>query len=177
MPLVTGVEPSTGKSAEIDIPANKSLFFEAMRSIDMPDGVVKRTIDRLDISADAKSLLYGLSKATIVVGEYVIKIGRKILDYACKLLKEFPNTAFGVVIGAVAGSLFSAIPGLGQLLGPVIAPILVFLGFAGGVFLDFKDKMIGRTIAAHVAEQNRILAEQVDRKFSEMRKRAEEPVS
>lgn len=168
MHKTTAVEPKSGQSETLELPRNPEDFFEAMGTQQMPESFVKRTIDGLNISADAKALLYTLSKTTIVVGERVLKIGRKILDYACKVFKEFTNTAFGLVLGGVAGALFAAIPGLGQLLGPIISPILVFLGFLGGVFLDFKDKMVSRQIATHVAEQNRKLAEQIDLRIAEI---------
>lgn len=41
-------------------------------------------IDGLDISADAKSLLFRFSKATITAGQHVIKLGRKIIDLAIR---------------------------------------------------------------------------------------------
>lgn len=165
---VNAVEPKSGKEAELEITTPVSDFLEAMRNLDLSDAAVKRMIDKLDISADAKSLLYTLSKTTIHVGEHVIKAGRKILDYACQLLKEFPNTAFGLVLGGIAGALFSAIPGLGQLLGPFISSILMLIGFLGGAFLDFQDKLLTRKIAASVAEQNQRLAEQIDLKVAEI---------
>lgn len=165
---VRGVEPNTGKEADLEIPEDQQGFFEALANLDLSDSAIKRMIDRLDISADAKSLLYSLSKASILIGERIVKIGRKILDYVCKMLKEFPHTALGLILGGVAAALFSAIPGLGFLLGPLISPILMLVGFVGGVVIDFQDKMLTRKISARVAEQNERLAERIDQKIAEI---------
>lgn len=149
---VKGVDPNTGKDVEIDIENPDGGFFEAMRNFDMSDEAIKRMIDKLNISADAKSLLYTLSKATIKVGEYVIKIGRKILDAVCHTFKEFPMATFGTVFGGIVGVLISSIPILGQVLGPIVTPILMALGLVGGLVLDFQDKLLERKIAGKVAE-------------------------
>lgn len=149
---VKGVDPNTGKEVEIEIENPEDGFFEAMRNFDMSDEAIKRMIDKLNISADAKSLLYTLSKATIKVGEYIIKIGRKILDVVCHTFKEFPMTTFGTVFGGILGSLISSIPFLGWVLGPVVTPILIALGMVGGLVLDFQDKMLERKIARKLAE-------------------------
>ena len=170
---VTAIEPASGQSANLEVPSNLDKFFEIISAKEMPDGIVKRTIDELSISADGKALLYTLSKTTIFIGERVVKIGRKILDYACQLFKEFPNCGFGLVLGGIAGALFTAIPGLGVLLGPILSPILVLLGFLGGIFLDFKDKMISSQIATQVAKQNQRLSEQINLKIQEMTEKAD----
>lgn len=165
---VTGVEPETGKEADLEIPNSPESLFDAIRNLDMSDSAVKRMIDRLNISADAKSLLYSLSKTTVVIGDRIIKIGRKLLDYMCFLVKEFPNTAFGLILGGVAGALFSAIPGLGTLLGPLVSSILMLVGFVGGVVLDFQDKMLTRKLATAVAENNERLSAEIERKVADI---------
>ncbi len=166
--IVKGVDPKTGKEADLELPGTEESFFQTIGDLDLSDAAVKRMISRLNISADAKSLLYSLSKATIRVGDRVLKMGRKLLDYVCHLAMQFPNTAFGVILAGVAGTLFSAIPGLGVLLGPIVAPILMLIGFVGGAVLDFQDKMLARKIAAQVAEQNERLSAQIDEKLAEI---------
>jgi len=138
---VKGVDPSTGKEVEIEIEKPEESFFEAMRSFEMSDDGIKRLIDKLDISADAKSLLYTFSKATIKVGEYVIKIGRKIIDCVCLAYREFPKATFGIVFGGILGALISAIPFIGVFLGPFVTPILMALGLVGGAALDVSREL------------------------------------
>ena len=147
---VSGVEPSTGREIEIQIENPGGGFIESMRNFEMSDEGIKRMIDKLDISADAKSLLYTLSKATFRAGEYIIKIGRKILDVVCHTFSEFPMSTFGTVFGGIVGTLISSIPFLGIILGPIVTPILMALGLLGGLVLDYQDKLLERKIAMKV---------------------------
>lgn len=149
---IVGVAPNSGQKIEIEIENLESNFFEAMRHFDMSDEAIQRMIEKLNISADAKSLLYTLSKSTITVGEYIIKIGRKILDAACNIFKEYPNAMFGIIFGGIAGALISSVPILGQVIGPIVTPILTAFGLIGGLVLDFQDKILERKISKKVAE-------------------------
>lgn len=149
---VKGIDPNTGREVEIEIESPDKDFFKTMKNFAIDDESVMRMIDRLSISADAKSMLYRLSKATIRVGEHVINIGRKILDAVCHIIQEYPNTTFGLAFGALVGMLLSSIPILGQFLGPIVAPIAIVLGGMIGRWEDFQDKMLARKIAAKLEE-------------------------
>lgn len=148
---LTGIDPKTGNEITMEVEKLDSGFFESMKSFEMSDDAIKRMIDKLDISADAKELLYKVSKTTIKAGEYVIKIGRKILDYVCKIFREYPNLTFGVVFGAIFGALISAIPFIGFILGPIVTPIAMALGLVGGLMIDLKVKMLERTVSEIVS--------------------------
>ena len=149
---VEGIDPATGKKVENEIEEPERSFFEEMCRFDVSDDAIRRMIDKLNISADYKSLLYTLAKSTIKVGDYIIKVGRKILDAICHTIKEFPNATFGLVFGGIAGLLISSIPILGQILGPVVTPILMVYGLGTGRLQDIQNKNLERTIAASVAE-------------------------
>ena len=60
---------------------------------------VRRVIDNLNVSADAKVWLHSILEKSIEVatamGKIVIWIGRKILDIVLFLLREFPNATLG----------------------------------------------------------------------------------
>ncbi|WP_432822089.1 hypothetical protein [Trichloromonas sp.] len=155
---VKGIDPKTGNEVEIEIEDLQEGFFESMRNFEMSDDAIKRLIDKMDISADAKSLFYSFSKATIKAGEYVIKIGRKILDYVCLVYREFPKVTFGVVFGAIVGALFSSIPFLGIVLGPIVTPIAIAIGLVGGLVLDIQDKALERKISEKVAAFSPLVA-------------------
>ena len=148
-----GIDPNTGNEVMVEVDKIDSSFFESMKSYEMSDDAIKRLIDKLDISADAKSMLYKFSKATIKAGEYVIKIGRNILDYVCLVFREYPNLTFGVVFGAILGALISAIPFLGAILGPIITPIAMAFGLVGGLVLDVKIKLLKGTVAEIVSSE------------------------
>ena len=60
---------------------------------------IKEMLDRTDLSADTKALLYDAAKITVKIGETVVAVGRRIIDIAYKLVTKFPNTTFAVVRG------------------------------------------------------------------------------
>ena len=141
---IKGVNPETGEEFEAEADGVENDFIKFMAEFEISEDGVKRIIDNLDISADAKSLLFSFSTATIRAGQYVIKIGRKIIDFVCQICKEFPTATFGVVFGALAGMLISSIP----FLGPLLTPILIAIGLVGGLLEDVKDKALARKIVA-----------------------------
>lgn len=148
---VVGVSAETGQKVEIVIDNPEPEFFNFMKNFDMSDDGIKKIIDQLNMSSDLKSFIYKLSKVTINVGDFILKIGRKILDLVCNTYKQFPMSTFGAVFGAIVGTLISSIPILGQVLGPIVTPVLTALGLVGGLVLDFQDKMLEREIARKVA--------------------------
>ena len=146
--LETGEEFIT-ESDDLD---NK--FIQSMSIFDMAEDKTKKIIDGLDISADAKSMLFSFSKVTIRAGETIIKIGRKIIDYICNVFTEFPSTSFGLLFGAIAGFLIASIPIIGVVLGPLFGPIAMILGLVGGLGEDLKDRALIRRVSEINAKFN-----------------------
>ena len=112
----------------------------------MSEAGIKKLIDNLNISADLKSMLHSISTVTIRAGEFILKIGKKIIDYVCYVLEKFPTASFGIVFGGIVGFLISSIPILGVVLGPVITPILIAFGLIAGAREDIKDSNLARKI-------------------------------
>lgn len=100
-------------------------------------------IDRMEMSADAKALLRDLARITIRVGEVVVAIGRKVVDFAFELMKAFPNSIFGVIVGLIVAALVSSVPVIGALL----APLAVAFGLAKGALEDVKDSGLRGRVA------------------------------
>ena len=151
---VSGKNPESGEEFNTESNSIDNDFVESMSIFDMAEEKIKEIIDKLDISADAKSMLFSFSKATIRVGEKIINIGRKIIDYICRVFTEFPSASFGMVFGAIAGLLISSIPILGVVLGPLFTPIAIVLGLVAGLKEDLKDKALARRIAEINAKFN-----------------------
>lgn len=149
---ITATNPETGEEFKTESNSITSEFIAMMADFEITDVGIKRMIDNLDVSADVKSLLYSFSKATIKVGEYVVKIGRKIIDYICNLFKAFPNVSFFMIFGAIAGLLVSMIPIIGWVLGPIVTPILMLAGMAVGIYEDLRDKQLERKVAEITAQ-------------------------
>ena len=109
---------------------------------------VRKLIDNLKVTADAKFRLHSISEKSIEVvtaaGKAVIWIGRKILDVVLFLMREFPNAAFGVTFGIVVGYLIGLIPIIGFLFGPLIGAILTAFGLVQGATQDLREKDIRR---------------------------------
>ena len=144
---IRGNDPETGSTYESEASDVNDEFIDAMSNFEMSDDQIKRLIDKLEFSADVKSLLYDFSRATIKAGEFVLKIGRKILDFIGKLLEVYPNATFGLIFGAIVGVLMATIPIVGIVLGPIATPIAMALGLLLGLSEDIKDKNLIRDIA------------------------------
>lgn len=109
-------------------------------------------IRRLPISADAKALISNLAKTTWAVGEHVVQIGRRIISFILDLAKQFPNTAFGVIIGITLTALIAAVPFLGPLLAPFLGPLLIAFGLAAGAVQDMRETALRTRVAILEAE-------------------------
>jgi len=143
---ISGINPETNAIYEIEAPNMTNEFIQSMLGFELTEEQIKRVIDNLNISAEAKSLLYSLSKATIKVGDYILKIGRKIIEYVYNLFKQFKHAGFGLIFGAIAGILISSVPIIGFILGPIITPLLMIFGMIKGIFEDMNDKQLERKI-------------------------------
>ncbi len=143
---ISGTDPNTGEKFQADAEIGDD-FIQSMSEFKVSDRGVKKLIDDLHLSADAKSALHTLSSTTIRAGDYVLKIGRKIIDFICSVFKEYPTASFGMVFGAIVGFLITSIPILGVVLGPIVAPIAIALGLILGLHEDIKDKALERKIA------------------------------
>lgn len=144
---VKGVSPDGKKTVEFESELLDKTFLESMMAFELSEDDVRRRIDRLDTSADVKSLLMSLTKTSFSVGNQVIRIGRKIVDYVCKMINEFPKLTFFALLGAVAGFLVASIPLIGVVLGPILTPISIAVGAAFGVLEDLQDQLLKRKIA------------------------------
>lgn len=67
-------------------------------------------LDRLTISADAKAIIFDISEVCATVGDQIFVIGRYVVSFILDLVRQFPNTAFGAVVGFVVSSLIASIP-------------------------------------------------------------------
>lgn len=110
------------------------------------DAQILRRIESLDVSADVKALLSDLLRLATRVGETVLRVGRKILDFVLTMIRQFPALSFAVVVAAVLTLLVSMVPLLGGILASILGPLLMALGVAGGAALeiqsdDFRDRV------------------------------------
>jgi hypothetical protein len=100
---------------------------------------INRRIDRLDVSADMKSVLSRLVDATIVVAGKLVDIGARVMTFVFELAKAYPGIAFGAVVALVLSYLISSIPVVGPVLSPVLTPLLLIIGISLGALDDLTD--------------------------------------
>ena len=112
---------------------------------------LRKRLDRLHLSADAKSVMADLLDASVRIGKRVVSIGRKVISLALGLIRTFPNTAFGAVIAVIVAALLTSIPLLGAVLGSIIGPLLVAFGLTSGALSDIRDGKIGERVDEFVS--------------------------
>ena len=109
---------------------------------------VDRYIDNLKIPggldvekwADARVKLKEMSKVIIQVGQFVIYVGRKLLECVRYVSKKYPNATIGFIFGAIVGGLVSMIPVIGFLIGGLAQIIVPLIGAAIGLKADLEDR-------------------------------------
>ena len=136
---------------EVDISDQQVSKLDELTRERISDPKLDRYIDNLDLSADAKALIHDVKKATIRVGQKIIKVGKRAIEMVLAIMRQFPNVTMGLILGLLIGALISAIPLLGVLLGPFMTPILAAFGLALGFAEDLKDTALDRKIKEAVA--------------------------
>lgn len=137
-------------------------FQEALEIINQSPTLrkIKSYIDQSSLSADMKALLYDVSKFSVKIGETVVAIGRRIFEISTVLLKKFPNTAIGALVGAVIATILGGALGAITVMGAtpfaglaaILSKIIVLLGVGKG----FIDDLLNNTAKT---EMDRISAQ------------------
>jgi len=141
----------TGEKITVDITED---HFEELRTLaedKVSDSKLDSYINNLHLSADAKQLIASILKASVKVGDLVIRVGKRIVELVVMLVSKFPNATFGLILGLIVGALVAAIPLLGALLGGLVTPIATIFGLTKGYFEDLKDQNLKRKIAEATA--------------------------
>lgn len=149
--LVEVVDPETGRLEHLRCAAKSEDEIRDLLFFDLSDEALKKRLNQLAISADAKSILFTIVKTTIKVGAVIVKIGRKVLDVIINLTSEFPMASTGTIFGAIFGYLVTSIPIIGLVFGPFVGALAIAFGFAVGAVQDLGNKALERRIKSSVA--------------------------
>lgn len=149
--IVEAVDPRTGKRIDLKCAAETEADIRDLLSFDFSEETLKKRLNSLSISADAKSLLFTIAKTTIKVGTTLVKIGRKILDVIMTLVTKFPMAGAGLIFGAVFGHLVASVPIIGFAFGPFIGTLALAFGFVAGAMQDFGNIALERRIKTELA--------------------------
>ena len=141
------INPETGERTILEISDAQVASLDVLEKDNLADSKLDSIIDRLDMSADAKALVTDVKKATLNVGGKIIKVGKRIVEIVLAIIKKFPNTTFGFILGCVVTLLVGSIPILGPLLASFVGPITIVFGLAVGYFNDIHDQALSRKIA------------------------------
>ena len=125
---------------------DENIINDIFNTFNLSDEEIRSWIGRLPFSADAKSVLYKIDKTTIRTGQFIIKIGRNILEIVSILLREYPKATFGLILGAIVGSLVTSIPVVGFVIGPLFKTLVMVLGAVMGAYEDIKDSAMKRKV-------------------------------
>ena len=123
--------------------------YEALQSLaqdKISHSKLQSFLDNLEMSADAKALIASILKTAIKVGDFVIRVGKRIVEIIVMIATKFPNASFGLLLGLLIGALVASIPLLGFILGPFVTPIAAVFGLAKGYFEDLQDQAHERKI-------------------------------
>jgi len=149
--IIEAVDPETGKIIQMECATESEDEIRDLLSFDLSEETLKKRLDALAISADAKSVLFTIAKTTIRVGSMVLKIGRKVLDIITNILTEFPMASTGTIFGAIFGYLITSVPVIGIIFGPFLGALAIAFGFAVGAIQDLGNKALERRIRSSVA--------------------------
>ena len=73
------------------------------------DAEILQRIESLSVSADAKALLADLLKLATRVGQTVLRVGRKIIDFVLSLVRAFPHLGFAALVAVVVTALVAMV--------------------------------------------------------------------
>lgn len=138
------------KTIDIDEEALKSL--ETINESIIEEKQINSFIDNLNVPAEVKAILSSLLDYTMVVGDVLVNIGKKILEIVIFFIKKYPNTIAGTLIGFIIGSIIASIPIIGWALGWLIVPLFTALGALKGFEKDFKDDNISNAMKGYMNE-------------------------
>ncbi len=122
------------------------------------DAQILRRIESLSVSADAKALLADLLKLATRVGQVVLRVGRKIIDFVLSLVRAFPHMGFAALVAVVVTALISMVPFIGLALASVLGPLALALGIVVGGAVDFQSADLESRVRDFAAEVSELTA-------------------
>jgi len=142
---------SSSENIEVDVSDENLETLRSLAQDKVSDAKLQSYINNLDMSADAKVLISSILETIVKVGDFIIRVGKRVVEIVIMILSKFPNATFGLIIGLLVGALVAAIPLLGAILGAFVMPIATIFGLAKGYIEDLKDQALARKIAEAVA--------------------------
>ncbi|MDA7430150.1 hypothetical protein PGB28_16935 [Primorskyibacter aestuariivivens] len=147
---------------ETNLDAQPKTFAEALQLVQATPSLrkIKSFLDKSNLSADMKALLYDIARVTVKIGTTVIFIGRRIFEIASALASKFPNLTIGTLVGLVIATLLGGTLGAMSIAGAtpfaglaaLLSKLVVLLGVGKGFIDDLRNN-------AAKAEMDRVSAQ------------------
>lgn len=131
-------------------PANPNSDAFSCLKPDMSPRQLRSSLDRVQMSADAKAILNDLISFTVTVGSRILQIGRKIVEVALAMVKAFPNLFFGAVVAVVISMLIAQVAVIGAALGAILGPLLIAFGIGQGLLVEMRSGDVGDRVRGFV---------------------------
>jgi hypothetical protein len=128
---------SAGESKNINLNAEQFKRLNKINDELLSNDKIIAYIDRLKIPPEIKVLLERLTQVIFKINNTIYKVGKKILEVLIFLIKKYPNTLAGTIVGYAIGLLIGNIPIIGWLLGTLAIKIFTALGAIKGFQSDF----------------------------------------
>jgi len=144
--LIEMTNAKTNEKVEIEVDDINVVELEEQFKPVLSVNELRMIIKNFSVPPEVKAMLNELLNFSIKVGEVVLEVGRKIIEVLKVLVKAYPNTAAGLLVGSLIGLLLSSIPVLGWLLGWLLVPLFTALGLALGMWKDLGDTELGTAI-------------------------------
>jgi hypothetical protein len=119
-----------------------------------PDMTREELIDqlrRLHLTKEEKAAMYEMSRKTVVINGKSVKVGLWAMETVLNIVRKFPFTVTGAVVGLAFFFLLGSIPLIGPLLAAVAGPIIALITVGMGLMQD-----LGFQVQAMVNESMRI---------------------
>ena len=123
-----------------------------INSTERSDAQILQQIESLSVSADAKALLADLLKLATRVGQTVLRVGRKIIDFVLSLVRAFPHMGFAALVAVVVTALISMVPFIGIALASVLGPLAMALSIVVGGAVEFQSSDLEARVRDFAAE-------------------------
>ena len=150
--MTSRTQSADSPSRAASLPAPQPASAATVTPAGLTDQEIARFIDRMKISADAKARLMALARVTMKVGRKVTRIGHRIISVLISFARSFPAISFGVIFAFVVGTLLSAVPILGSVLGPIAMTLGTALGVLVGAHTDIQNADFASRVDAFITE-------------------------
>lgn len=132
-------DKKNGKNKKVNINFTEEEVLKFKEEIDerVKDDTLKKFIDNLNISSDFKIILRNIYESVIKIGNFVIRIGKKIVDMLMFFIEKYPLCSLGVILIAILNPIIASHSIFNILFGWILTPLtnlsIIGIAFSGDI--------------------------------------------